>query len=143
MNITYLPNRPAAQVELENYRVLIDWTPSRTQAYPRIYGPSVAPDMEMPPFSIKGEDADVDALWRKYNREEVLLMKEEILKAAAELAEDPRTEYLAAAMMEIRFSRTAGCSCACSPGFISKLSPYFRDRNDVSKLVNHVSVIKK
>lgn len=63
------------------------------------------PSWEHPPYSVKGEDLDIDAAWRRYNREEVRIMR----------------KYLAAAGIDVsglRFSRHAGCTCPCSPGFV-------------------------
>jgi hypothetical protein len=63
------------------------------------------PSMPMPPYSIKGQDPANDAAWRAYNNREIAIMR----AAAAEALElDPA---------EFRFSRKAGCSCGCSPGF--------------------------
>lgn len=63
------------------------------------------PDMPMPAYSIKGNDPANDAAWRAYNNREIAIMR----AAAAEALDlDPA---------ELRFSRKAGCSCGCSPGF--------------------------
>jgi len=48
-----------------------------------------------------------DAMWRKYNREEIKIQRD-ILKQVF-------PHYTG----KYSFSRTAGCSCPCSPGFIA------------------------
>lgn len=63
------------------------------------------PDMPMPPYGRKGDDAANDKARRAYNRREV-----EIMRAAAAEALDVDPSAL-------KFSRKAGCSCPCSPGF--------------------------
>lgn len=66
------------------------------------------PDMERPPYSEKGVDEELDAEWRRYNREEIRIMRGYALDALAALGFAGST---------LRFSRKAGCSCGCSPGF--------------------------
>lgn len=63
--------------------------------------------MERPPYGTKGENAENDKAWRKYNRIE--------LKAMRAFAEPIAAHYGAD---KISYSRKAGCSCGCSPGFI-------------------------
>lgn len=63
---------------------------------------------DSPAYTIKGQDAGVDAAWRKYNRTE-----SELARAAIEAA-FPQ-------FGKSSFSRYAGCSCPCSPGFISQV----------------------
>jgi hypothetical protein len=72
--------------------------------------------MERPPYSVKGDDAENDKKWRKYNREEVAIMRvfaENILGDATEALDLPN-------LGKLRYSRKAGCSCGCSPGFIAE-----------------------
>jgi hypothetical protein len=78
-----------------------------------IFVDGTKPDLPVPPYGQKGENADNDRDWRIYNREEVRLMKE-----AASLATClPVTAFT--------FSRKAGCSCPCSPGLLMEpLSDY-------------------
>jgi len=94
-----------------NYEVEIGYTPwTNWREANRLERFFVAgepePSLERPPYGIKGENLDNDAAWRRYNREEVRIMR----------------KYLAAAGIEVqglRFSRKAGCSlCECSPGFV-------------------------
>lgn len=71
--------------------------------------------MERPPYgSSRGDGSAEDKLWRKYNKLERDLMR---AKAEAVLGELGITAKLT-------FSRTAGCSCPCSPGFVLD-SKYF------------------
>ena len=62
---------------------------------------------EHPAYSIKGEDVENDKAWRAYNHAERLLARAAIDAAFPEFGKS-------------FFSRRAGCSCPCSPGFISK-----------------------
>lgn len=71
-------------------------------------GNQVEPDMEMPAFSTKGVDPENDAAWRKYNREELRLMRAIV---------DPVVKAEFPGLGKLSFSRTAGCSCGCSPAF--------------------------
>jgi hypothetical protein len=63
---------------------------------------------EEPAYSIRGEDKDLDRAWDKYNRRLVSCQRAalEALKAAEVL------DYSKAS-----FSRYAGCTCPCSPGW--------------------------
>lgn len=72
------------------------------------------PDLPVPTPSIKGDNKQLDLEWKRYNREEVRLQRELIEEA---LAADPE---LAARLGKLVFSRKAGCSCSCSPGFIAE-----------------------
>lgn len=69
--------------------------------------------MEMPAYSVKGEDAALDAAWRRYNRLEREAMLAKLDELKAEIAK------LAGFDVTWKFSRRAGCSCPCSPGFIA------------------------
>lgn len=67
-----------------------------------------------PEYSIKGENPDNDKLWKKYNKFEVATQKKLIQKAI-------ELEMIPADVLEgLSFSRKAGCSCGCSPGWKSK-----------------------
>lgn len=61
-----------------------------------------APDSK---FKLQEEE---DAAWRVFNRQEVKLMKMAAEWGLRELGHDAK----------LRFSRKAGCSCGCSPGFV-------------------------
>lgn len=73
--------------------------------------------LEHPPFSIKGEDAASDKAWRVYNRAELKAMNAKLMEADAALAAGG---YFASwnETAKWSFSRKAGCSCGCSPGFV-------------------------
>lgn len=64
-----------------------------------------------PPVSVKGKDPENDKAWRKYNKAEVSMERFVIQQAAKDgvLDED--------FVKELNFSRKAGCSCGCSPGW--------------------------
>lgn len=109
----------------------------------RVYAPYVEPEMEMPVFGIKGQDAENDKAWHAYNREEVRLMKTELnralveARAAAELGDEGAwAAFLAAMDSGVKFSKTAGCSCGCSKGFVAntmvRVDGYFLDQISVS-----------
>jgi hypothetical protein len=71
------------------------------------------PDLPVPPYTMKGDNPEVDRDWRIYNREEVRLMKE----AASEALSLPVEAF--------SFSQRAGCTCRCSPGLLMEpLSDY-------------------
>ena len=101
-------------IEGADYQVTmigVDWSDRRAARRSRTLvscGNSVEPDMEMPAYSIKGEDPDSDAAWRKYNREELRLMRAIV---------DPVVKDEFPELGKLSFSRTAGCSCGCSPAF--------------------------
>ena len=67
------------------------------------------PTMLVPAYTMRGDDPANDALWRKYNREVVKLMKAVALPVIHEILDDENPT--------LTFSRTAGCSCGCSPAF--------------------------
>jgi hypothetical protein len=69
---------------------------------------------EQPEPSVKGKDPANDKLWRKYNKAELELEKIIINRAVEEGLLD---ENIA---KELKWSRTAGCQCGCSRGWISK-----------------------
>ena len=110
----------------------------------RVYGPSVTPEMEMPPYSVRGEDKDVDKAWDAYNRAEVKLMKAEIEAAAKSVVgrfatgNSELADVIAAMTQGLTFSRKAGCSCGCSAGFVSKMHVRFR-----GNAIEQISVDKK
>ena len=62
---------------------------------------------EHPPYSVKGDDPSNDKAWRRYNKMECELARAAIAATFPEFGKSA-------------FSRYAGCSCPCSPGFISK-----------------------
>lgn len=101
-------------IEGTDYQVSMigmDWSDRRAVRRSRTLvscGNSVEPAMPMPAYSIKGEDPENDAAWRKYNREELRLMRAIV---------DPVVKAEFPELGKLSFSRTAGCSCGCSPAF--------------------------
>lgn len=68
---------------------------------------------EHPPYgSTKGEDPQVDKLWKRYNRAELALQKQALGLAAQQ------GWLTVEEVAEAKWSRKAGCSCGCSPGWI-------------------------
>lgn len=78
-----------------------------------VWGSEVT-DMERPPYSIKGQNAENDELWKKYNRLEIKAQRDVISVALDDIALAVRIPE----DFKFTFSRNAGCSCPCSPGFI-------------------------
>ena len=69
---------------------------------------------ERPDYSIKGNDPHNDKLWRKYNKAELEIQRVIINQAVeAGLIKKDIAEKL-------KWSRTAGCGCGCSPGWKAK-----------------------
>lgn len=67
--------------------------------------------IEQPDHSVKGDDPTLDKAWRKYNKAE-LEMQRIIINRAVEGG------MLDAKFAEnLKWSRKAGCSCGCSPGW--------------------------
>lgn len=72
-----------------------------------------APEFDNPPYgSTRGDGSDEDRAWKRYNREELRLQREVLAQATAAMPE------LAEQLGKLSFSRKAGCSCGCSPGFV-------------------------
>jgi hypothetical protein len=69
--------------------------------------------------STRGDGSDEDKAWAAYNRQELLAMRAKLGTATSVL----QAAGYAAADMPWRFSRKAGCSCGCSPGFIASHGP--------------------
>lgn len=72
-------------------------------------------EMECPPMSVKGDDPELDKLWKRYNKLEVETMRRKIAEVANEIA-----TLTGGRQITWRFSRKAGCSCGCSAGFIAE-----------------------
>lgn len=88
-----------------------DWSRSRQKKSRLYYGETgvmLKVVGDHPGYSRRGDDAENDKAWRKYNRTE-----SELARAAIEAA-FPQ-------FGKSSFSRYAGCSCPCSPGFISQV----------------------
>jgi hypothetical protein len=69
---------------------------------------------EQPEHSVKGDDKATDKAWRKYNKAELEIQRIIIDRAV----EDGLIDQNIAG--ELKWSRTAMCSCGCSPGWKAK-----------------------
>lgn len=110
-------------IETANYTIILvkrryDDKTSKTRIFVDGQGD---PEMERPPYDRydekTGERIAFDAEWRKYNREEVKMMRAHLEPALEELDEFLEVQDPG----KVRFSRKAGCSmCPCSPGFVAE-----------------------
>lgn len=72
-----------------------------------------------PEYCLKGDNEKVDREWRKYNRLAVEIMKAFAFPHLKEAMTALGINWLPDAS-EYKFSRKAGCSCGCSPGFTAR-----------------------
>lgn len=72
------------------------------------------PEWPVPGPSVRGDGSDADRAWKRYNREERRLQREVIDEVLAQDTE------LANHLGRLTWSRKAGCSCGCSPGWIAE-----------------------
>lgn len=110
-----------AKLAGRTYRVTLrqrrfDGKPAEYWARTRIYASvpdGVLPDH--PPYgSVRGDGSDEDKAWRAFNRLESRTMSaliDAVLPLVLALTASP-------ADLRYAFSRKAGCSCGCSPGFV-------------------------
>lgn len=69
----------------------------------------------------RGEDREQDAAWDAHNGLLVAYQRDEITKVGeAEDFEELPAQIKDVLTGKLRFSRTAGCSCPCSPGWLGK-----------------------
>lgn len=106
--------------EGHTYAVEVDWNwPYDRKDYgksSRVYvSGEPKPAWAHPPFTFKGENPNMDLAWKAYNQEELRLQRA-ILEPALRAAE------LGFLLEGIKWSRRAGCSCGCSPGWIAPAS---------------------
>jgi hypothetical protein len=73
---------------------------------------------QRPEYGARGVDAELDAAWDAYNKHHVKLVKQAIIATLGRVVPDIKPN-------EVSYSRKAGCSCPCSPGFI--ISDRIRD----------------
>lgn len=76
---------------------------------------------ERPEVTRRGDFPEVDKAWDRYNKQHVRIVRDAIVAVLNEMV-GYRYDVKAA---DVRFSRKAGCTCNCSPGFI--LSDDLRD----------------
>lgn len=70
--------------------------------------------MERPPYgSQQGDGSPEDKAWKAYNKLELDAMREYALQAKSLLE-----HRLHDVISKVEFSRFAGCTCPCSPGFV-------------------------
>lgn len=67
--------------------------------------------LDRPEYTVFGEDPENDKAWKKYNRAEVAIMKTKVTNMLH--------SFVAYDGVTVKFSRKAGCSCPCSPGFVA------------------------
>lgn len=119
--------------DLDGVRVVVNnanvWTRAG-QAKTRLY--TECPDSEVREI-FQGEfpgSASSDADWRRFNRAEIKVMRAhgDALIASLGLSSD----------IEYKFSRKAGCSCPCSPGFILDRKLWVRDAQGRDYIVESI-----
>jgi hypothetical protein len=125
------------KIETENFTVtLVPWRyDDRYDARTRLYASSLIDYKsigDQPPVSVKGDDPENDKAWRRYNRAELNSMNNGLNAFELELYNTPDPTGLLAEIYEAlvgytrKFSRKAGCSCGCSPGFVMGGKVYAR-----------------
>ena len=97
----------------------------------RLCASGTSPDYDHPPYSMKGDDPENDKAWRKYNRDKIVAMRELLDDISGWL------QSISNGDLKYRFSRKAGCSCGCSPGFIADRALFFNGR-----AISHITVVK-
>lgn len=93
----------------------------------------------LPAPKLKGEDVENDRAYAKHNRLYAKLVKEAAIKYVTMLVEDRMIEFPYANVEDVKFafSRTAGCSCPCSPGV--KLDCMLREIESLQKIDIHIT----
>ena len=113
-----LTNR-RTQFEMNGLKITVTFSDYRDNKRARIYvSGQDEPALAEPPMTLRGDYPEIDRAWDKYNREVVKNKRALVAKADLEMLRD----------VKIRFSRKAGCSCSCSPGFIAEHPVYFDGR---------------
>jgi len=88
----------------------------KTRVYVHAPNPEDVGGMAKPEYTTRGDDPENDKRWRQYNWQEIKVMR---LFADAVL-EDACKALGVTELGVIHFSRKAGCSCGCSPGFVAR-----------------------
>lgn len=94
------------------------------------------PAIELPAPKERGVDPENDKAYDRFNKAQVRIWKAHLV-AAMEAGLVPGGERVTA-----RFSRKAGCSCTCSPGFILDGAWGFVDYHITVKMVEKAKPIK-
>lgn len=101
------------------YAMTVKQRPSQSATHKVFMFNHPSPQFDHPPASLQCQDKDKDdhqddciqcaedKEWRRYNREEIRIMKEVFSSFFSFNG-------------KVGFSRTAGCSCPCSPGLVIK-----------------------
>lgn len=69
---------------------------------------------EQPAITRRGDDAESDKAWDRYNKQNVRIVRDAIVAVLQEMVGYRYT----VTGKDVRYSRKAGCTCNCSPGFI-------------------------
>lgn len=88
-------------------------------------------------YTLKGDDPEMDARWAKFNRAEVATMRE--LADFIFTNDDFRCIFVGGLDPKLSFSRTAGCPCGCSAGFIASKKIEIR-RDDTFYVVTDIFI---
>lgn len=112
-------------IEIETDTMTINLRPrsstaTRTEQFAQskafVWGTSVPESvMVQPAYTTFGDNAENDKAWRKYNKLEVAAQRDALDEALAALEGVEVARHYAD--LAPTFSRRAGCSCGCSPGF--------------------------
>lgn len=105
--------------EMNGLNITVSFSDYRDNKRTRVhvYGED-KPAIAEPLMSFRGENPEIDRAWDKYNREVIKNKRALVAKADLEMLRD----------VKLRFSRKAGCSCSCSPGFIAEHHVYLDGR---------------
>lgn len=98
-----------------------------------------ASEAGLPEPKLKGEDKENDKAYNAHNRLIAKLTKEAAIKYVTMLVEDGMIEFPYANLEDVKFkfSRTAGCSCPCSPGVT--MDCMVREVEHLQKVDIHIS----
>ena len=94
------------RVELRKMPTMSERVNTKSRTY--VYYPTETFCGEHPPYTLKGNDPANDKAWKVYNKKELAMMEKFMILTGM----GDKNEW--------RFSRKAGCSCPCSPGWVRK-----------------------
>ena len=120
-----------AELVVDGHRITVIFDTTYRFRKTRIHVSGTSPDYDHPPYSMKGDDPENDKAWRKYNRDEIVAMRELLDDISGWL------QSISNGDLKYRFSRKAGCSCGCSPGFIADRALFFNGR-----AISQISIAK-
>lgn len=122
--------------EIDGYAfhlMFAEW-PVRPDHKTRIFIAGQAPVTEMEQPESFEDEPEINRQWRRYNKLEIAKQRE-VLEAGMALIAD----QLYAQPDKISFSRTAGCSCGCSPGLVADRAL----RNKLGQQIENLWITKK